>query len=92
MTHEGGMATNEAQINLRLPAELDSWLEARAGGKRSKPELVRRILEREREREEEERMLAMFNAAWDALTPEERTEIREEREDWLAAYSGGESP
>jgi hypothetical protein len=83
------MATKEAQINLRLPAELDAWVESRAGGKRGKPEFVRQILERERAREEEEQMLKMFNAAWNSLSPEEREEIREEREDWVGAYAGG---
>jgi Arc/MetJ-type ribon-helix-helix transcriptional regulator len=83
------MATKEAQINLRLPAELDAWLESHAGGKRGKPALVRRILERECAREAEERMLKMFNSAWDSLSPEDREEIQQEREDHLAAYAGG---
>ena len=83
------MATKEAQINLRLPADLDAWVESRAGGKRDKPEFVRRILERERAREDEEQMLKMFNTAWDSLSPEEREEIGEEREDWMGAYAGG---
>lgn len=82
------MAIKEAQINLRLPADLDAWVEAQAGGKRGKPAFVRRILERERAREEEERMLAMFNAASDSLSPEEQEELRAEREDWMGAYSG----
>ena len=83
------MATKEAQINLRLPADLDAWLESRAGGKRDKPEFVRQILERERARENEEQMLKMFNTAWDSLSPEEWEEIGEEREDWMGAYAGG---
>lgn len=82
------MGTKEAQINLRLPAELDQWIEARAGGKRAKPEYVRQVLERERVREEEEQMLQMFNKAWDALSAEEKAEIRQEREDWLDARAG----
>lgn len=86
------MATKEAQINLRLPAELDAWIESRAGGKRRKPEYIRRLLERERAREEEERMLSMFNAAWDALSPEEKAEVREEREDWVGVHPGGSRP
>jgi hypothetical protein len=86
------MATKEAQINLRLPAELDAWVEAHAGGKRRKPEFIRQILERERAREEEEQMLNLFNTAWDSLSPEEKAEIREEREDWMGAYAGGSRP
>lgn len=61
------MAAKEAQINLRLPAELDARVEERAGGKRQKPEFVRRLLERERSREEQEQLVRMFNAAWDSL-------------------------
>jgi hypothetical protein len=83
------MAIKEAQINLRLPADLDAWVEARAGGKREKPAFVREILERERAREEEAQMLEMFDRAWDSLSPEEQEEVREEREDWIGAYAGG---
>lgn len=83
------MATKEAQINLRLPAELDAWVEAHAGGKRGKPAYIRRLLERERAREEEEEMLSIFDAAWDSLSAEEKAGIREEREDWVGAYAGG---
>jgi hypothetical protein len=82
------MATKDAQINLRLPADLDAWVEARAGGKREKPAFVREILQRARAREEEARMLEMFNRAWDSLSPEEREEVRGEREDWMGAYGG----
>jgi hypothetical protein len=86
------MATKEAQINLRLPADLDAWIESHAGGKRGKPDFIRRILERERSREEEARMLAMFNDAWDSLSAEEQDRVREEREDWMGAYAGGSRP
>jgi hypothetical protein len=82
------MAAKEAQINLRLPADLDAWVESHAGGKRGKPAFVRQVLERERAREAEEKMLAMFNAAWDSLSPEEREAVREEREEWVGAYGG----
>ena len=83
------MATKDAQINLRLPADLDAWLESRAGGKRGKPEFVRRLLERERAREEENRMRVMFDEAWDSLSAEEREEVRVEREEWMRGYAGG---
>jgi uncharacterized protein YeaC (DUF1315 family) len=73
------MAPKEAQINLRLPVELDAWAEARAGGKRQKPEYIRQVLELESAREEQEQTLEMFNAARDSLSPQERAEIREER-------------
>jgi hypothetical protein len=81
------MATKEAQINLRLPDELDAWVEAHAGGKRRKPEYIRQLIERERQRLEETELLQMFNRAWDSLTDEEREEERAERALWLNAYS-----
>lgn len=84
------MATKEAQINLRLPGELDAWVESHAGGKRNKPEYIRRLLEREKLREEEAEMLEMFNAAWDSLTDEEREEERAERESLLNAFASRE--
>jgi hypothetical protein len=83
------MATKEAQINLRLPADLDAWVEAHAGGKREKPAFIRELLERERAREEEEQLRRMFDAAWDSLDEEERAEVREERNTLLGGYSGG---
>lgn len=63
--------------------------EWRGGGKRNKPAYVRQVLERERAREREEQLLTMLNAAWDSLSDEEKAEMREEREDWTGAYSGG---
>jgi hypothetical protein len=86
---EGQLATKEAQINLRLPVDLDEWVETQAGGKREKPAFIRQVLERERAREGEEQLLAMFNAAWDSLSETEKAEMREEREDWMGAYEGG---
>jgi hypothetical protein len=84
------MASNGGQINLRLPKEMDSWVEARAGGKRQKPAYIRQLIERERVREEEEEMLRMFDSAWDSLTEEHRTEERTERARWFVAYAGHE--
>jgi len=86
------MAVSEAQINLRLPADLDAWIEAKAGGKRGKPAFVRELLERERAREAEAQMLEMFDRAWDSLSMEEQEEVRREREDWMGAYVGGSRP
>lgn len=83
------MPTKEAQINVRLPSDLDAWLEARAGGKRAKPALVRKILERERAREEEQQLRALFDAAWDSLSAEEQSGLRAEREEWMGGYAGG---
>jgi Arc/MetJ-type ribon-helix-helix transcriptional regulator len=84
------LATKEAQINLRLPGELDAWVESHAGGKRRKPEYIRQLIEREKQRQEEAELLAMFNAAWDGLTDEERDEERAERESLLGGFTGRE--
>ena len=80
------MATKEAQINLRLPSDLDAWLTERAGGSRKKAAYIRELLEREREREQEAELQAMFDQAWDSLSPEERASVRREREEWIGAY------
>jgi hypothetical protein len=82
------MATKEAQINLRLPDDLDAWVEAHAGGKRRKPEYIRQLIEREKQRQEEAELTAMFNNAWDTLTDEERDVERAERESLLGAFAG----
>jgi len=82
------MATKESQINLRLPRELDSWVEERAGGSRKKPAYIRQLLERERARDEEAQLQAMFDHAWESLAPEERESVRADREAWLGAYAG----
>jgi len=84
------MATKNAQINLRLPADLDNWLAERAGGSRNKPAFVRELLERERAKEEEAAMQAMFDDAWESLAPEERETERREREAMLGAYAGND--
>ncbi len=82
------MAGKEAQINLRLPSELNSWVEGQAGGSRMKAAYIRRLLERERARVEEEELKSMFDQAWEGLSPEEREAVRAEREAWIGAYSG----
>lgn len=83
------MATKEAQISVRLPTDLDTWVEEQAGGKREKAGYIRRLLERERGRAEEARMQEMFDRAWESLPEEERKRVESEREEWLGAYSGG---
>lgn len=84
------MATKEAQISVRLPEDLDRWVEEQAGGKREKPAFIRHLLERQRRLEEEGAMQQMFDEAWDSLSEEERAEVEAEREEWFSAYSGGE--
>ncbi len=82
------MANKEAQINVRLPGELDAWLEQQAGGKRQKAAYIRALVERERARAEEAELRALLDEAWESLSPEERAATRAEREAWLGAYSG----
>lgn len=90
ITGKGIVTTKVAQINLRLPSELDAWVESHAGGKRNKPEYIRRLLEREKLHQEEAEMLEMFNSAWDSLTDEEREEERAERESLLTGFASRE--
>lgn len=78
----------EAQINLRLPTDLDAWLGERAGGSRNKPAYIRELLERERARDQEAELQEMFDHAWDSLSPQERERTRREREEWLGGYAG----
>lgn len=85
------MATKQAQISVRLPEDLDRWVEEQAGGKREKPAFIRRLLERERSAEREAAMREMFDEAWDSLPEAERAKVVAEREEWLGAYSGHES-
>lgn len=62
------------QISIRLPEEMDAWLEKRVGSQRTKAEFVRQLLERERAREREQELLDMFNAAAAEVDDEERNE------------------
>ncbi len=84
------MPAKEEQINLRLPRELNVWVERQAGGSRMKAAYIRALLERERARTEEEELRAMFDQAWDSLSPEERASETGEREQWLRAHTGSE--
>lgn len=58
----------ERQISVRMPEELDRWLQERAGGARKKAAFIRELVEKERAAEREEQLLAMFNAAAEELT------------------------
>lgn len=82
------MATKEAQISIRLPTDLDAWVEEQAGGKRGKPAYIRRLLERERDLAGEAEMQDMFDSACESLSKAERDRIEADREAWLGAYGG----
>ena len=62
----------DAQVSVRIPAFVDAWLEARAGKKGSKADVIRRLIEEEMEREESEALRQMFDDAAAELTEEER--------------------
>jgi hypothetical protein len=36
-------------------------------------------------------MLRMFDKGWDSLSADEQSELRQEREDWLAAQGWGQA-
>ena len=76
--------TQTTQVNVKLDADLNRWLEEIAGGPRERAEYIRELIERERAREAQARALKMFNAAAAALDAEERAE----REGLLEGLSG----
>ena len=76
--------TQTAQVNVKLDADLNRWLQEMAGGPRERAEFIRELVERERAREANARALEMFNAAAAALDAEDRAE----REELLEGFSG----
>jgi predicted DNA-binding protein len=62
------------QISVRVPEDVDRWLEQRAGGARKKAAFIRELVERERAAERELELLATFNRAAEELTDGERAE------------------
>lgn len=77
-----GSVPREAQISVRITTTMDEWLERRAGETGSKADVVRGLIEAEMSREDEERLRAMFDAAAEELTDEDR----EERDRLLDAF------
>lgn len=73
----------ERQISVRVPEELDRWLQERAGGARKKAAFIRELVEKERAAEREAELLQMFNEAAAELTDEDRAE----RERLVDAFS-----
>ena len=76
--------TWDTQVSVRISDAMAEWLERRAGAEGSKAEVVRSLIEEEMAREERERLKAMFDAAAEELTDEER----EDRDRLLEAFSG----
>ena len=75
------------QISVRIPIELDSWLERRAKqGKENKANVVRALVEDAMAKEREERLLATFNEAARDLTSVDR----DERELITGSFVGSE--
>lgn len=60
----------EKRISVRVPDDLDRWLEERAGGARRKAAFIRGLVEREHAVE----LLRMFDRAAGDLTEEDRLE------------------
>ncbi len=79
------MAATARQISVRVGAELDAWLERRAGSRKNKAGVIRQLLEREMARERERELLAMFNEAARDLAEEDLAE----RESLVGAFAGG---
>jgi len=74
----------ERQISVRIPAELDEWLQKKAGEGNGKADFVRSIIEAARKKEIEEELFAMFEAAAEDWDEEDRAES----EARLSAWSG----
>lgn len=73
----------ERQISVRVPEELDRWLQERAGGARKKAAFIRELVEKERAAEREAELLQMFNEAAAELTDADH----DERERLVDAFS-----
>lgn len=74
----------DRQISVRVPSDIDAWLEVRAGNNKNKAGFIRQLIERERAREREQELLEMFNAAAEDLTEEDLAE----RESLLGGFAG----
>lgn len=60
--------SNEKQISVRIPAELDEWLQSKAVGGNGKADIVRSLIAKARREEMEQELFHMFEAAaveWD---------------------------
>ncbi|MFQ5743684.1 MAG: hypothetical protein ACE5HV_08870 [Acidobacteriota bacterium] len=62
------------QISVRIPAELDAWLEHKAQRKGRKADVVRTLIENAMADEQQERLRATFNEAARELTEADRQE------------------
>ena len=75
------------QISVRIPFELDRWLEKRAKqGTHTKADVVRTLIEDSMAKELEEQLLETFNEAALGLTPADR----QERELIAGSFIGAE--
>lgn len=83
MTMPTSEETRDSQVSVRISEAMTRWLERRAGTEGSKAEVVRTLIEEEMEREERQRLRAMFDAAAEELTDEER----EDRDRLVGAFS-----
>ena len=63
-----------SQISVRIPREIDEWLELRAGGKGHKADLVRRLIEDAMAADRELELQAAFDRAAADVDAEEQRE------------------
>ena len=76
--------TKDRQISVRIPAELDAWLQDKAPNGRGKADFVRRLIEQARAREAQRELRSMFDTAAACITAEDRNE----REQLAGAFAG----
>lgn len=77
--------TKDKQISVRIPAELDAWLQSKTPQGRGKADFVRGLIEQARAREAERELRSAFDRAAAELTDADRRE----REQLAGAFSGG---
>jgi len=66
--------TRGKQISVRIPAELDEWLQSKAVDGRGKADFVRSLIARARRKESEQELFCMFEEAAKDWNDEDRRE------------------
>ncbi len=66
--------TKEKQISVRIPAELDEWLQGKAVEGSGKADVVRSLIAKARRQEMEQELFHMFEAAAKEWDDEDRDE------------------
>ncbi len=79
--------TKDRQISVRIPAELDAWLQSKTPQGRGKADFVRGLIEQARAREAQRELRSMFDRAAVEITEEDR----HEREQLAAAFANDDA-